>query len=215
MTADFEPRYLAVEGPIGVGKTSLAEILAQRLQARAVLEVAEENPFLNDFYRDMRRYAFQAQLYFLLTRYRQQQELLQFDLFRQRLISDYLFPRDRIFAHVTLDDHELALYEKIHALLEVRVPKPDFVIYLQADVEALYKRISIRGRAYERDIPRAYLEDVVQAYNHFFFHYTETPLLVVNTTEIDFVKRKGDLEDLITQIQSIKRGTRYYVPLGS
>lgn len=215
MTGDFEPRYLAVEGPIGVGKTSLAEILAQRLQARAVLEVAEENPFLNDFYRDMRRYAFQAQLYFLLTRYRQQQELLQFDLFRQRLISDYLFPRDRIFAHVTLDDHELALYEKIHALLEVRVPKPDFVIYLQADVEALYKRISIRGRAYERDIPRAYLEDVVQAYNHFFFHYTETPLLVVNTTEIDFVKRKGDLEDLITQIQSIKRGTRYYVPLGS
>jgi deoxyguanosine kinase len=215
MTVDFEPRYLAVEGPIGVGKTSLVEILAQRLQARAVLEVAEENPFLKDFYRDMRRYAFQAQLYFLLTRYRQQQELLQFDLFRQRLISDYLFPRDRIFAHVTLDDHELALYEKIHALLEVRVPKPDFVIYLQADVDALYKRISIRGRAYERDIPRAYLEDVVQSYNHFFFHYTETPLLVVNTTEIDFVKRKGDLEDLITQIQSIKRGTRYYVPLGS
>lgn len=215
MTAEFEPRYLAVEGPIGVGKTSLVEVLAQRLQGRAVLEAAEENPFLKEFYRDMRRYAFQAQLYFLLTRYRQQQELLQFDLFRQRLICDYLFPRDRIFAHVTLDDHELALYEKIHALLEARVPKPDFVIYLQADVDALYKRISIRGRAYERDIPRAYLEDVVQAYNHFFFHYTETPLLVVNTTEIDFVKRKGDLEDLITQIQSIKRGTRYYVPLGS
>lgn len=215
MTVDFEPRYLAVEGPIGVGKTSLVEVLAQRLQARAVLEVAEENPFLKDFYGDMRRYAFQAQLYFLLTRYRQQQELLQFELFRQRLISDYLFSRDRIFAHVTLDDHELALYEKIHALLEVRVPKPDCVIYLQADVDALYKRISIRGRAYERDIPRAYLEDVVQAYNHFFFHYTETPLLVVNTTEIDFVKRKGDLEDLITQVQSIKRGTRYYVPLGS
>ncbi|MFQ5961233.1 MAG: deoxynucleoside kinase [Candidatus Methylomirabilales bacterium] len=215
MTAEFEPRHLAVEGPIGVGKTSLVEALAQRLQARAVLEVAEENPFLKDFYRDMQRYAFQAQLYFLLTRYRQQQELLQFDLFRQRLISDYLFPRDRIFAHLTLDDHELALYEKIHTLLEARIPKPDFVIYLQADVDALYKRITIRGRAYERDIPRAYLEDVVQAYNHFFFHYTETPLLVVNTTEIDFVKRKGDLEDLITQIQSVKRGTRYYVPLGS
>lgn len=215
MTAEFEPRHLAVEGPIGVGKTSLVEMLAQRLQARAVLEVAEENPFLKDFYRDMPRYAFQAQLYFLLTRYRQQQELLQFDLFRQRLISDYLFPRDRIFAHLTLNDHELALYEKIHTLLEVRIPKPDFVIYLQADVDALYKRITIRGRAYERDIPRAYLEDVVQAYNHFFFHYTETPLLVVNTTEIDFVKRKGDLEDLIAQIQSVKRGTRYYVPLGS
>ncbi len=215
MTAEFEPRYIAVEGPIGVGKTSLVEMLAERLQARAVLEAVEENPFLKDFYRDMRRYAFQAQLYFLLTRYRQQLELMQFDLFRQRLITDYLFPRDRIFAHVILDDHELALYEKIHALLETRIPNPDFVIYLQADVDALYKRITIRGRAYERDIPRAYLEDVVQAYNHFFFHYDKSPLLVVNTTEIDFVKRKGDLDDLIAQIQSIKQGTRYYVPLGS
>ena len=114
-----------------------------------------------------------------------------------------------------MDDHELILYEKIHTLLEARITKPDFVIYLQADVEALYKRIAIRGRAFERDIPRDFLEDVVQAYNHFFFHYTETPLLVVNTTEIDFVKRKGDLDDLIRQIHSMKRGTQYYVPLGS
>jgi deoxyadenosine/deoxycytidine kinase len=215
VTVRFDARYLAVEGPIGVGKTSLAELLAQRLQARAVLEEAEENPFLKDFYQDMRRHAFQTQLYFLLTRYRQQQELLQFDLFRQRLVCDHLFARDRIFAYLTLDDHELALYEKIHTLLEARVPKPDFVIYLQADVEALYKRIAVRGRAHERDIPRPYLEDVVQAYNHYFFHYTEAPLLVVNTTEIDFVKRKGDLDDLIKQIQSMKRGTQYYVPLGS
>lgn len=215
MTASFEAHYVAVEGPIGVGKTALAELLAQRLQARAVLEAAEENPFLKDFYQDMRRHAFQAQLYFLLTRYRQQQELLQFDLFKQRVVCDHLFARDRIFAYLTLDDHELALYEKMHALLEARVPKPDFVIYLQADVEVLYKRIAVRGRAYERDIPRAYLEDVVQAYTHFFFHYTETPLLVVNTTDIDFVKRKGDLDDLIRQMQSMKRGMRYYVPLGS
>lgn len=215
MTAVYEPHYIAVEGPIGVGKTSLAKLLAQRLQARAVLEAVEENPFLKDFYRDMRRYAFQTQLYFLLTRYRQQQELLQSDLFRQRLISDYLFPRDRIFAYLTLDDHELALYEKIHALLEARLPKPDFVIYLQADMEALYKRMTTRGRDYERDIPRNYLEDVAEAYNHLFFHYTETPLLVVTTTDIDFVKRKEDLDDLVRQIQSMKRGTQYYVPLGS
>lgn len=215
MTVKFEPRYIAIEGPIGVGKTSLAELLAQRLHAQAILEAAEENPFLKDFYRDMRRYAFQTQLYFLLSRYRQQQELLQFDLFRQRLVCDYLFARDRIFAYLTLDDNELALYEKLHPLLEARVPKPELVIYLQADVEALYRRITIRGRGYEREIPKDYLEDLVQAYNHFFFHYTETPLLVINTTDIDFVKRKEDLEDLIRQIEEMKRGTRYYVPLGS
>jgi deoxyadenosine/deoxycytidine kinase len=215
MTGRFEPRYIAIEGPIGVGKTSLAELLAQRLQAQAVLEVTEENPFLKDFYRDMRRYAFQTQLYFLLSRYRQQQELLQFDLFRQRLVCDYLFARDRIFAYLTLDDNELALYEKLHLLLEPRVPRPELVIYLQAEVETLYRRITMRGRAYEREIPKDYLEDLVEAYNHFFFHYTETPLLVINTTEIDFVRRKEDLEDLIKQIAEVKRGTRYYVPLGS
>lgn len=215
MTEKFEPRYIAVEGPIGVGKTSFAELLAQRLQAQAILEVTEENPFLKDFYRDMRRYAFQTQLFFLLSRFRQQQELLQFDLFRQRLVCDYLFARDRIFAYLTLDDNELALYEKIHPLLEARVPRPELVIYLQAEVETLHKRITIRGRAYEREIPREYLEDLVEAYNHFFFHYTETPLLVINTTEIDFVRRKEDLEDLIKQIAEMKRGTRYYVPLGS
>ncbi len=215
MNPRFEPCYLAVEGPIGVGKSSLAQLLAQRLQARAVLEAAEENPFLKDFYRDVRRYAFQTQLYFLLTRYRQQQELLQFDLFRQRVVSDYLFVRDRIFASVTLDDHELVLYEKIHALMEGRIARPDGVIYLQADAEVLYKRVATRRRGYERAISLEYLEDLNQVYNHFFFHYTDTPLLVVNTTDIDFVKRKGDLDDLIKQIQAMKRGTQYYVPLGS
>ena len=215
MIRKFDPRYLAVEGPIGVGKTSLAQLLAQRLEAQVVLEAVEENPFVKDFYRDMRRYAFQAQLYFLLTRYRQQQELSQVDLFRQRVVSDYLFARDRIFASLTLDDHELALYEKIYALVEGRITRPDGVIYLQADVEVLYKRIASRRRGYERDMPLGYLEDLIQAYNHFFFHYAETPLLVINTTDIDFVRRKGDLDDLIRQIQSMKRGTQYYVPLGS
>ncbi|MBI2080852.1 MAG: deoxynucleoside kinase [candidate division NC10 bacterium] len=207
--------YIAVEGPIGVGKTSLAELLAGRLGARSLLEAAEENPFLKEFYGDMRRYAFQTQLYFLLNRYRQQQELLQTHLFRQRLISDYLFAKDRIFAYVTLDDNELALYEKLAPLLEVRVPKPDLVIYLQADVETLLRRIGQRGKPYEAHLERLYLEDVVAAYNHFFFHYTETPLLVVNTSEIDFVKRKEDLDDLIRQLEEMKAGTQYYVPLGS
>jgi len=207
--------YIAVEGPIGVGKTCLAELLAQRLRARTLLELAEHNPFLKEFYTDMRRYAFQAQLYFLLNRYRQQQELLQADLFRQRLISDYLFAKDRIFAYVTLDDNELALYEKIAPILEIRVRKPDLVIYLQADVETLLRRIEQRGKLYESRIDRQYLEEVVAAYNHFFFHYTETPLLVVNTSEVDFVKRKEDLEDLLRQLHEMKAGTQYYVPLGS
>ena len=210
-----DPRYITVEGPIGVGKTALAELLARRLGARAVIEVVEENPFLKEFYQDMRRYAFQAQLYFLLSRYRQQLELAQVELFHQRIVSDYLFARDQIFANLVLDDNELGLYEKVHSLLEPRVLKPDLVIYLQADVDTLYRRIGVRGRASEREISREYLEDVIEAFNHFFFHYTETPLLVVNTVEMDFVKRKEDLHALIKQIHEMKGGTQYYVPLGS
>lgn len=208
-------RYIVIEGPIGVGKTSLAELLAEQLKARKHLEMAENNPFLHDFYRDRRRYAFQVQLYFLLHRYRQQQELLQFDLFKQTVISDYLFAKDKIFAYINLDENELALYEKIHPLLEMRVPLPDLVIYLQASTEVLLHRIDLRGRPYERNIDPLYLDEVNQAYNHFFFHYTANPLLVINTNEIDFVKRKEDLEDLIKQINEMKRGTQYYVPLGS
>jgi len=209
------PRYIVVEGPIGVGKTSLAELLAERLQARKLLEGPEENPFISHFYTDMRRYAFQTQLYFLLNRFRQQQELVQFDLFKQSLISDYLFAKDKIFAYLTLDDNELALYERLHPLLEMRVQKPDLVLYLQASTEVLMRRIQMRGRAYERELDRKYLEDVNAAYNHFFFHYSVTPLLVVNTNDIDFVKRKEDFEDLVKQVQAIRAGTHYYVPLGS
>jgi deoxyadenosine/deoxycytidine kinase len=209
------PRYIVVEGPIGVGKTSLAELLAERLQARKLLEGPEENPFISHFYTDMRRYAFQTQLYFLLNRFRQQQELVQFDLFKQSLVSDYLFAKDKIFAYLTLDDNELALYERLHPLLEMRVQKPDLVLYLQASTEVLMRRIQMRGRAYERELDRKYLEDVNAAYNHFFFHYSVTPLLVVNTNDIDFVKRKEDFEDLVKQVQAIRAGTHYYVPLGS
>ena len=209
------PRYIVVEGPIGVGKTSLAELLAERLQARKLLEGPEENPFISHFYTDMRRYAFQTQLYFLLNRFRQQQELVQFDLFKQSLVSDYLFAKDKIFAYLTLDDNELALYERLHPLLEMRVQKPDLVLYLQASTEVLMRRIQMRGRAYERELDRKYLEDVNAAYNHFFFHYSVTPLLVVNTNDIDFVKHKEDFEDLVKQVEVVRAGTHYYVPLGS
>jgi deoxyguanosine kinase len=209
------PRYIVVEGPIGVGKTSLAELLAERLQARKLLEGPEENPFISHFYTDMRRYAFQTQLYFLLNRFRQQQELVQFDLFKQSLVSDYLFAKDKIFAYLTLDDNELALYERLHPLLEMRVQKPDLVLYLQASTEVLMRRIQMRARAYERELDRTYLEDVNAAYNHFIFHYSVTPLLVVNTNDFDFVKHKEDFEDLVKQVETVRAGTHYYVPLGS
>ncbi len=209
------PRYIVVEGPIGVGKTSLVDLLSERLGARKLLEVADDNPFLPNFYKDPRRYAFQTQLWFLLNRFRQQQELAQFDLFRQTLITDYLFAKDKIFAYLTLEDHELALYERVHALLQVRVPAPDLVIFLQASTEALLERIAIRGKAYEREMDRKYLEDLNAAYTHFFFHYTASPLLVVHTSDIDFVNRREDFEDLIKKIGETRAGMHYYVPLGS
>lgn len=209
------PRFLVVEGPIGVGKTSLVQLLAPRLGASTLLESAEENPFLPDFYRDMHRFAFQAQMFFLLHRFRQQQELAQFDLFRQTLICDYLFAKDKIFAYLTLEENELALYEKVHELLEVRVPKPDLVVYLQASTEILLQRIALRGKPYERDLDPQYLEDLNSAYNHFFFHYNASPLLVVNTNDLDFVNRRQDLEDLVRQTGEVRGGTHYYVPVTS
>lgn len=213
--APAPPRYIVVEGPIGVGKTSLVDLLSERLGARKLLEVAEDNPFLPSFYKDPKRFAFQTQLWFLLNRFRQQQELLQFDLFRQTLVADYLFAKDKIFAYLVLEDHELGLYERVHALLQVRVPTPDLVIFLQAGTEALLQRIAIRGKAYEREIDRKYVEELNQAYTHFFFHYAGSPLLVVNTSDIDFVNRREDFEDLVRKIGETRAGMHYYVPLGS
>jgi deoxyadenosine/deoxycytidine kinase len=205
-------RYIVIEGPIGVGKTSLVNLLAKRFSARRVLEAAEENPFLPHFYDDRKRYAFQTQLFFLLSRYRQQEELAQQDLFQQSVVADYLFDRDRIFAYLTLDDNELALYEQIYTVLKARTAVPDVVIYLQASTDVLVERIARRGRPYERHLSRAYLDELNQAYGHFFFHYSATPLLVINTNVIDFVKNPGDLDDLATQIVNAKRGTEYYTP---
>ncbi|HXG50080.1 MAG TPA: deoxynucleoside kinase [candidate division Zixibacteria bacterium] len=208
-------KYIVVEGPIGVGKTSLAKILAQEFQARTVFEKVEENPFLPKFYRDRATYAFQNQLFFLLNRYHQQQELSQQDLFNQSTVADYLFAKDKIFAALTLSAEELNLYHQVYMLLNARVPKPDLVVYLQARPEVLYKRVKKRDKKYERGVTFEYLSEVAQAYNQFFFHYDETPLLVVNTSEIDFVSSSNDLADLIKEINNMGSGTLHYIPLGS
>ena len=206
------PRYICVEGVIGAGKTSLTRMLCERLDARAIYEKPEENPFLVDFYRDPQRYAFQVQLFFLLSRYRQQQESLQSDLFHETTISDYLFAKDRIFAHLNLEDSELFLYDKIASLLEQDIVKPDLVVYLQSSVERLMSNIRKRSRSYEKDLAEEYISSLNESYNRFFFHYKETPLLVVNSISIDFVNNKDDFEELVRQIMRPHAGIEYFSP---
>ena len=208
-------KYIVVEGPIGVGKTSLAKLLANEFQARTIFEKVDENPFLLKFYQSRESYAFQNQTFFLLNRYQQQRELSQQDLFNQNTLADYLFAKDTIFATLTLSSEELNLYQQIYALLNTRIVKPDLVVYLQARPEVLYKRVKKRDKKYERGVTFEYLSEVAQAYNQFFFHYDETPLLVVNTSEIDFVESSKDLADLIKEINSMGSGTQHYIPLGS
>jgi deoxyadenosine/deoxycytidine kinase len=207
-------RSIAVEGPIGVGKTSFVELLAKKFDAHRVLEQVD-NPFLREFYNDKAGAAFQAQLFFLLSRYRQMQELAQRDLFRQITVCDYVFPKDKIFAYLNLDDSELLIYDKLYAMLEPQVPKPDLAIFLQADTARLVERIKRRRRDYEAQISEAYVNEVNKAYNYFFFNYSATPLLVINTSEIDFVHQEGDLDELVAQIRKMERGVQYYRPLGS
>jgi deoxyadenosine/deoxycytidine kinase len=209
-----ESSYIAVEGPIGVGKTSLARLLAEKTNARLFLEDVGDNPYLFDFYKDKARYAFPAQVFFLLTRFRQQQEMRATDLFYKKVICDYIFAKDKIFASVNLSERELYLYERILSLLEKDITKPDLVIYLQASTETLMQRIRKRDREYERGMDYQYLQGLNEAYNNFFFHYTQTPLLVVNTDRIDFVKNPKHLEDLRERIEKPHIGTQYYVPFG-
>lgn len=208
-------QYIVVEGPIGVGKTTLAQMLAQEFDARIVLEQVNENPFLKKFYDDPKSYAFQAQLFFLLSRYRQQRQLAQQDLFNQSTVADYLFGKDQIFAQTNLDGDELALYRQLFGLLDARLPKPDLVVYLQARSEVLQERLRRRDRDYERRIAPAYLQRIAEAYRDYFFYYDETPLLVVDSSEIDFATRPEDFADLIREIRSMGQGVQHYIPLGS
>ncbi len=204
--------YIVVEGVIGAGKTSLCRLLAQSLDARLTLEVVEENPFLPRFYEDRAAYAFVTQNFFLLSRYQQQMELIQLELFSGTLVADYLFAKDRIFANINLADDELRLYERLASILEERIRPPDLVVYLQASTEVLMERIRWRGRSYERDMDEGYIQTLNEAYNYFFFHYEDTPLLVVNTNELDFVKNRQHYEDLLQRILQPFTGTQYYVP---
>ena len=210
-----DKRYIVVEGPIGVGKTSLVQMLGEELASRVILEKVADNPFLPKFYTNRSGFAFQTQMFFLLSRYQQQRELAQQELFSQSIICDYLFAKDRIFASVNLDEDELVLYQQIYILLDQRIPKPDLVIYLQSPTEVLQQRIRMRGRSYEREISRDYIEAVNEGYNRFFFSYDETPLLIINTAEVDFVRRPEDFQDLVREIQRMKKGVQFYVPLGS
>jgi deoxyadenosine/deoxycytidine kinase len=207
--------YIAVEGAIGVGKTSVVERLAERLDANTVLEEWGQNPFLKPFYDGQPGASFQVELFFLLSRYRQQQELTQRSLFTQATISDYVFDKSKVFAYLNLEDSELLIYERLYSLLAEGVPRPDLVVYLQAPTEVLLKRIRTRGRPEESRLSEEYLAEVNRAYNYFFFHYTQTPLLVVNTSDVDLVKSSEDLDDLIRQIRSMGKGTQYYVPRSS
>jgi deoxyadenosine/deoxycytidine kinase len=206
-----KPRYIAVEGPIGAGKSSLAEILAEELSARIIRESPEENPFLGAFYKDRRRHAMSAQLFFLLQRYAQQGELAQGDLFSQGgVVSDYLFAKDRLFALLNLSADEMVLYDRIYQMLKVRTVTPDLVVYLQARTDVLLDRIRKRGRAEERPIRADYVEEVARAYSEFFFGYSEGPLLIVNASEIDFVGNLEHRRELLAVIDNARAGTSHW-----
>ena len=204
--------YVAIEGTIGVGKTSLANLLSEKLTAKLVLETFEDNPFLSDFYEDPERHAFQTQLWFLLQRYQQQQDLRQVDMFQNLVITDYMFVKDRLFASLNLNEKEMSLYDTVANMMERNVIHPDLVIFLQADTGTLMKNISKRGREIEKDISEDYIDALNQVYNEYFFRYQDTPLVIINTNNIDFVNNHKDLEEVINYIRQPVTGTKFFNP---
>ena len=209
----FEPpRSIAIEGPIRVGKSTLARVLADRMHARRVVD-PEDNPFLADFYKEKPGSAFRAQMYFLIERHRRLIEVQQDDV--APLVSDFMFEKDKIFAYINLDNEELKVYERYFEMFSAALKPPDLVIYLQATPEVLRERIAKKKSPAEKQISRAYLEEVVRAYEHFFFRYSASDLLVINTSEIDFVDRNADLQQLLRRLQEPVKGTQYFLPLGA
>ena len=207
-------RYLAVEGVLGVGKSTLVKYLSKSTQCQPLLESYADNPFLDSFYKNREAYAFQTQIFFLLSRYNQIKETFhQQDLFHPQIISDYMFLKDRIFASINLNENEMAIYNKICSLLEKDLPQPDYIVYLQASTEVLMERIAMRDRPYERNIDEKYLDALNECYNSFFMHYSETPVLIVNTNEMDFVKSAEDYQFLLENICRIPGGRNFLSPM--
>jgi deoxyadenosine/deoxycytidine kinase len=208
-------KFIVVEGPIGVGKTSLAKRLAKSFGSELILEQADENPFIERFYKNPRAAALPTQLFFLFQRARQLEEIRQHDLFETVRVADYLIDKDRLFARLTLDDEEYALYEQVYSRLTIDAPVPDLVIYLQAPTDVLLERIARRGIHYEQQIERSYLERLAEAYAKFFYDYATAPLLIVNAASVDFVANDADYEQLFQQVQRIRHGRHYFNPMSS
>ena len=215
MSADsLQYNYIAVDGPIGVGKTTLVEMLTRRFEGVKVLEDIE-NPFLPEFYQEKEGTAFQTELYFLLSRFKQQQDVVQRNLFERLVLSDYTFQKNRIFAYLNLSDSELLLFDKLYALLEPQVPTPDLVLYLVADVDTCMQRVKKRSRSFENDLSSDYLRELIDAYNHYYHYFEASPLLVVDTRQLNFPDRPDDFEELIHRLSRPIRGTEYWVPRGA
>jgi deoxyadenosine/deoxycytidine kinase len=204
--------YVAIEGTIGVGKTSLAKLISEHLGAKLVLEEFQDNPFLTDFYEDPERHAFQTQLWFLLQRFQQQQDLRQIDMFQNLVITDYMFVKDRLFASLNLNEKEMSLYDSVANMMERNVIGPDLVIFLQADTETLMRNISRRGRDFEKNMSEDYIDALNQVYNEYFFRYQDTPLVIINTNNFDFVNNKSDLDEVINYIRQPAKGTKFFNP---